>query len=233
MEIRVQLSKLRRFLVVAVSFVVLLGLSAELAGEYLSIDITSIVEFLSLSYEANLPTWFTVAQLIVCAVMMIGIAEARRRERGPHVFHWWLLALSFLYISLDELVQLHEEMSAWLDLGGVLYFSWIVPAAVLLLFWLSFFVRFLIELPQLTRNRFLVSGALYVTGALVFEIPLGWWTEQHGDENLVYALIDFIEEALEIGAISLFIYSLVEYLAAPHGTLVVRLSSVEQSHRES
>ena len=46
------------------------------------------------------------------------------------------------------------------------------------------------------------------------ELPLGYWTERHGNDNLVYALIDLVEESLELLGVSLFLVALVEYLGA-------------------
>ncbi|HYX90280.1 MAG TPA: hypothetical protein VE782_01860, partial [Myxococcaceae bacterium] len=67
------------------------------------------------------------------------------------------------------------------------------------------------------RWQFILAGALYVGGALVMELPLGWWYERAGDANLVYAAIDHLEETLEMIGASLFLSALVEELgeAAP------------------
>ena len=46
------------------------------------------------------------------------------------------------------------------------------------------------------------------------ELPLGYWTDQHGQENLMYGMIDLVEESLEIIGVSLFLYTLLEHLAA-------------------
>ncbi len=35
----------------------------------------------------------------------------------------------FLYISLDEFISIHEEMSNWFDYDGVLYCGWVIPAS--------------------------------------------------------------------------------------------------------
>jgi hypothetical protein len=64
------------------------------------------------------------------------------------------------------------------------------------------------------RRQFLIAGAIYVGGALGMELPLGWWTERAGSDNLVYALIDGVEETMELSGTTLFLLALVEYLGA-------------------
>lgn len=73
------------------------------------------------------------------------------------------------------------------------------------------FLGFLSHLPRDTRRRFVLAGSLYVSGALVMELPLGYWTDIAGSHNLTYALIDWVEESLEIAGLSIFAYSLVRY----------------------
>lgn len=60
--------------------------------------------------------------------------------------------------------------------------------------------------------QFITAGVTYVTGALLMELPLGWWTERAGNENLTYAAIDHVEELLEMWGASLFLAALVDEL---------------------
>lgn len=53
---------------------------------------------------------------------------------------------------------------------------------------------------------------IYVTGAMVLELPLGWWKDNYGSETLGYSLIDFVEETMEILGMSLFFCAVLEYL---------------------
>ena len=76
---------------------------------------------------------------------------------------------------------------------GALHFGWVIPAAILVLVLFLAFLGFLRRLHHLsprTARRFVLAGALYVTGAVACDIPLGWWTSVHGDDNFVYYLID-------------------------------------------
>ena len=49
------------------------------------------------------------------------------------------------------------------------------------------------------------------------ELPLGYWTERAGANNLTYALIDFVEESLELCGASLFVLAVRDYLSSANG----------------
>ncbi len=208
-----RLESLRRVQCLCLAALIYAGLAAELWAEALQLaDPFDLVDLLSLSHEANVPTWFASAQLLICSVLLAAVAIATRQSGGRYVAHWWGLAAALLYISIDETVQLHEEMNHWFEMGGVLYFGWVIPAAVIVaLFGLSY-LGFLAHLPKRTRNRFVLAGAIFVGGALGIELLLGYWTDLEGDDNLVYSLIDWIEESMELCGIGLMLHSVVAYM---------------------
>ena len=108
-------------------------------------------------------------------------------------------------------------MNAWFDLSGVLYFGWVIPAAILVSVFVLSYRRFLEDLPRITRFRFIRAGAVFVGGAMGVELILGYWTELHGIDNLGYALIDWVEETMEMAGVGLFISALVAVLADQTG----------------
>jgi hypothetical protein len=206
---------LRRLLFWLLGLVATAGLSVELAHAFWRPrGLGPVLGFLSLSYEQNLPTWYASGLLLCCALVLAAIAREAALTGAPHRRHWWGLAAAFLYMSLDEAAGLHEHLGGRLELQGVLYFDWVVPAGVAVGVFGLVYLPFLAHLPPRPRWRFLAAGAIYVTGALGMELPLGYWTERHGNDNLGYALIDFVEESLELLGVSLFLVALVEYLGA-------------------
>lgn len=207
----------RRALFGATALVSALGLGAELLkAAYGMSGKRGLVPMFSLSYEQNIPTWYASALLFACALLL---ALAARASAGAEVKRWWLLAAGFLYISVDETAEIHEQASAWFSFSGVLTFGWVIPAAAVVLALFVYYLRFLAALPRRTRLRFIVAGTLYVTGALLFELPLGAWTSRYGTDNLGYALIDWVEETLELAGLCLFILALLDHL----GSMSIRL----------
>jgi len=172
-----------------------------------------IVPLLSLSYEENIPTFYSAALLLGASLLLALVALGTKRSGERFAASWWILSAGFLYISIDEMLEFHEQLSKLMNLGGVLTFSWIVPAAALVAVLGLSFIPFLRSLPRATRNRFLLAGAIYVTGAVVMEMPLGVWTQRHGEDNLGYGLIDAVEESLEMFGVILFQLAIIDYLA--------------------
>jgi hypothetical protein len=180
------------------------------------------VPLFSLSYEQNVPTWYAAALLLANALLLaIAAAEARARG-GPFVGHWWGACVAMVYISLDEVVEIHEAASKWFSFGGVLYFGWVIPAAAVLVVLGLLYLPFVRALPPAMRRRSVIAGVVYVGGALGMELPLGWWADRAGTDNLPYALLDAVEESLELLGLTLFLLALVDYLGERGASLSFR-----------
>jgi len=196
-----------RALVGATALVCLLGLGAELL-HHGSGEGHAALFFWSLSYEGNLPTWYATVLPLLCAAMLAAIAAGEAVDRG----RWRALACGFVYISIDEAVELHELLGGLFDTEGVLRFGWVIVAANIVLAVGLAFLGFLRRLDRPTARRFVLAGGIYVTGAVLFELPLGWWTEQYGEDTPGYALIDWCEETLEFTGLTLFAATLLRRL---------------------
>jgi hypothetical protein len=204
----IEVATLRRRLLCAVALVAALGLvvevwHAQVAGEV----VDALLPKLSLSYEGNVPTWFSSSLLLVCALVAGAIANARPAWHR----HWWGITGMLAWMSLDEAAEMHEHLAGLFGTGGVLYFDWVIPAAVLVLAVGVLYLPFVRALAPATRTRLIVAAVIYIGGALFMELPLGWWTEQHGNEGLTYGLIDWVEETMEMIGASLALVALVAH----------------------
>lgn len=201
--------KLAFALFVSSGLVCVAGLLVELARYRGGLDPEAwLRSALSLSYEGNLPTWYS-SGLLWTAALGLGLCGAR--ADGREQTRWKVLAALFMLMSLDEAISLHEHLGG-AELHGVLYFSWVVPGALLTAILVATYLSFWLHLPRPTRRGFALAFALYVGGALGMELPLGAWFEVHGDENLGYALLDAVEESLEICGLSVFLVAIVRHL---------------------
>jgi hypothetical protein len=105
---------------------------------------------------------------------------------------------------LDEFISLHECANALRKLGlhGIFYYAWIIPAVILVGFFLASFFKFLMHLPQKTKWRFILSGGVFLLGAVGFELLGSGIEEQLGAEKILldplYQFLMTTEETLEM-----------------------------------
>jgi hypothetical protein len=215
--ISLSVTKIRWTLIYCVFALSAMGIYAEIIYDLLDReDPWGLVAFLSLSWEANLPTWAASSLLLICAALLWAIARKAKQTEDKAYRHWYALSAIFAYISLDETAQLHENLAHLLQTGdGLFYFDWVIPASAILVILGMVFYRFILNLCVSTRNLFIAAAVLYVGGALFMELPLGLWVSEHGSSNLGYGLLDWIEETLELTGIAVFLYALIIELLDP------------------
>lgn len=192
-------------------------------------DLEDFLITFDLDAESNLPTWFASMSLLACAVLLGRIATRTRATGGRFVGHWRALAVIFALLSLDEVARIHEHLGRlqglW-DTHGLFYFAWVIPGAVAVLALTAVFARFLFQLPDATRARFIAAGIVFVAGALVIEAIGGWRAETMGMNNMTHSLIATVEEVLELAGVAMFLVALLRHLeqvspGAPGGTVSV------------
>jgi len=202
------LRRLGEGLVAAGAVVVGAGVVVEVL-RFGSVGDFALADALSLSLEANIPTWYSSMLLFSCALALASAGHDDEAWRA----HWWGLAAAFVAISADEVAGFHERLNGVARLGGVFHFAWVIPFSAVVLVVAVLTLPFLRALPAPARRRFVASAVLYVGGALGVELILGAWTSRHGAMNLGYRLIDAVEEAGEIAGASLFLWSVLAHRA--------------------
>ena len=186
--------------------------------------------------EQSLPTLFAVLLILAAALLMSLIAAAHRRLRSRDTWCWASASgLAFL-LALDEYLSLHEQLIEPLRelLGGdeapaLLYYAWVVPGVVAVAVVTAVFVPFLRRLPERSRKQFLLSAALYLSGAIGMEMVGGAIDSSAGDrEGYAYVAVTTAEEALEMVAVALLLYALLDYVSRNLGALRLRAAVAEQ-----
>ncbi len=228
MPITFSLTKINRLLAILFVVLTLAGFVSEVSIHALDDDWGfGLVPLVNLSYEGNLPTWYSAILLFVCALLLTVIARVKLAGGLAYRRHWAVLGAIFLYLSLDEAVVIHEminqPLTESLGLGGVLTFSWVLPFGLLVLIFAACYLRFLGHLPARTRRRFVLAGVIYVGGALGTELPVGWWYDRHGGDNLTYGLLNVAQESLEILGATIFCAALLAYIHQEVGELRIGL----------
>lgn len=175
-----------------------------------------LVRFLDVDAEMSGPTWFSVVLLAATAQALWLLAD--RSARGPSrrwVRHERFLSLVFVYLSVDELTALHEQtiapLRSALDLGGVLTFAWVVLFAPVALLVGLVMLGWLRSLPPAAGRLVVLSGVVYVGGAVGMEL-VGSALYARGDlQTMTYALTVAGEEGLEMLGV-LLLLSVVTWL---------------------
>ena len=106
--------------------------------------------------------------------------------------------------------------------GGLLYYPWVILGGLFVTIVAISFLGFLWHLPARTRWLFLLAGATFVAGAIGVEMISGLQADRFGEENFKYAMIVTAEEFLEMSAIVILIYAVLDYLTARIGAISVR-----------
>ena len=127
------------------------------------------------------------------------------------------MSVIFLYLSYDEAAQVHERlinpMRELLRAGGVFYFAWVIPATAGLLVIGAIYLRFVLALPPQVRKLFVLSAAVYVSGAFGTEMVGGYMRDSRADLWTAYQVIVTIEETLELLGMMLFSTAILKLLA--------------------
>ena len=186
-----------------------------------------------LSEESSLPTWYSSLQIFICASLLFSIGLGARQLRQKNFRRWWGLSLLFLYISMDEVATIRESIAGhskrYLETSGVFHYSWVIVAIPAVILLALLYARFVIQLPNPVRNLFFVSGAMFIAGALGFEMISAFIRSASGVTSLMdaptrlqvmYAIATTIEEALEITGVTVFLYALLVYIKQQNVILI-------------
>lgn len=175
-----------------------------------------LVDMFDLNLENNIPTVFSTFILMASAILLTVIAS--RAETIKHnAGYWKWLAIIFMFLAVDENASLHElfidPIQEMLPSGGIMYVGWIIPYALAALVIGLLYLKFVWSLPTRTRNLTILSGSLYLSGAIGFELLGGWYLLPRNEiEYFPFSMLVMAEEFLEMSGIILFIYTLLDYL---------------------
>ena len=187
----------------------------------------SYLNLLALDGEQTLPAWFSSMMMAGSALLCFVAGRSTRVLQPGNQRAWVALALVFLALSFDEAASVHERVGATIQsafhLGGVLYFSWVVVAAPLLLLAAVGFAGFLRRLPSPFGARILVAGLVYVAGSFGCEL-IGAAIASGGARPFWFWVEVTVEEALEMAGLILFIGALLDYIAETSGNVTLEFS---------
>jgi hypothetical protein len=170
----------------------------------------------NLDNENVLSAYFSGFILFSAGCLLVVIAADRLARRQPMRVQWSLLALIFFYLSADEVLGLHENLSlsgsGASDINQLFYFKWVPVAILFLTGFALLFIRFFLLLPNRSKILFALSGMLYLGGVLGVEIIAGRYMAAYNEWGYEYLKLAALEEGLEMFGAIFFNFSLLDYI---------------------
>lgn len=232
MDIELSPKKVFRILLIIIVFLIIANIMGFIASHYFHLQenkiFSGIITMFDLVAENNVPTIFSATILFLSSLLLLIIA-VKHKSMGDNYMAWSGLMLIFLFLSLDEIASIHERFTELTQqtIDTSFRYAWVIPYSVFMVVFVLLFLRFLIKLPKKTMILFIISGTIFVTGAIGFEILGSIEFVQSGmnneiwDKTILYIFYATIEEGLEMLGISLFIYTLLSYINDQFGKLTI------------
>lgn len=174
------------------------------------------VQLFDFDTENNIPSLFSVSLLFICCVLLGVITIIKYQQRDKYRTYWQWLSFIFLGLSIDEGVSIHEQLIIplrnGLGVSSFLYFAWVIPAFFFVLLLGVLYLKFIVALPKKICHLFVLSGGIYLSGAIGVELIGGAIASVTGQSNFLYSLVADCEEFLELTGIGLFTYTLLKYI---------------------
>ena len=210
--------KLRDFCIVQFALVtalVILGLIAYIFRDSV-LDLSgTLYRLLDVGEEKSLPTYFSTLNLLFSSILIYIIYQYEKANTLRGYPYWLFLSLLFLSLSFDEFASIHEEFARVYNIlvkKNILYpvletHGWIVFGVAFVLIVALALIPFLRNLPKDTRRYFLISGFVFVTGAIGFEFVGAMMLKTKfvkSPNELAYLIRRILEEGFEMYGIAMF-----------------------------
>ncbi|WP_418639061.1 hypothetical protein [Winogradskyella sp.] len=239
MKLKVRKAKILRNLFIAIAILVIGSLfSVYLLFNTSGMDAKAtrlLVKLLNVNLEANLPTYFSALVLLGDAILLAFIALGNK-AKGGYFWHWVGMSAIFVFISLDEMIQIHEQlrapMEALFNTSGLLYFAWFIPYLALVIILGIAYFKFMMHLPKKILKLFILAAVLFIGGAVGMEMLGGMHAEIHGEDTLTYALMYNFEEFLEMSGGAVFFYALLYYIEISFKKLRLRFKPKKKKTKD-
>ncbi len=183
---------------------------------------------LSVDEENNIPSLCSALALLLSALVLVAVFVCYRHDNRRSSAFVIFLAAVFVYLALDEALSLHERLNPvtrqLVPQSEALFTAWVVPgiAFVAVIFFAS--LQFLRRLDAPTRNLTVISGAIFVAGAIGVE-TVAWMHLRDGDPDTFYVVCSAIEEFLEMSGVALFIFVMLRHLETDFGGIRISLAA--------
>lgn len=190
--------------------------------------VNDIAHRMGLDEELSFPTWLNSALAMIVGLLAWLVAKVQKEFSKKAT--WYLIAGIGIFISIDEVVALHELLLQALHIlakfgegQGLLANAWILTVPFLVIM-VAMLMRVIYKnLPRDTFTRFAVAISVYLLGAFVVEfvsIPLD-------KSSVLYNFVAVVlEEGLELIGVWLAIRAVMLHIVQHEGLLRKRLADI-------
>lgn len=186
--------------------------------------------FYDLDQEANLPAWFSSMQLFSVAAVIAIFGPKALRPLGVPVIVPLIGAAAFLFLSMDEIAQVHERIGR--ELSGTAApqvrngrGAWAFVYGVAALPFIFLGIKYLAAIAQ-GYPRLVIYGVIgsvsFVAGAIGVELIADQFLRGYAEARELYVLSVLTEELLEMIGGTLILFG-VMHLALPRAQPVYQL----------
>jgi hypothetical protein len=160
------------------------------------------VRMFDLDMERNIPTLFSSAILLISALLFYLLSKVpNEQEKGNRLF-WLGLSIVFTFLAFDESAKIHENLGDFtenfVDATGYLFYPWVISYSIFVLILGLFYIRFFWRMESKVFWSFMISAAIFLSGAIGFELLGANESSIHGTDTILYSIYYTIEETLEM-----------------------------------
>ena len=185
-----------------------------------------LIEAFNLDVEKNIPSLYVLVEWLFCLALLSVITFVKKKQKSPYA-PWMGIVILFGFLSFDEFMSIHESISWHIHLAfktsGALFYPWIIPYSILIVILGIVSLKFMMNLPAMTRNLFIFAFVVFTASAIGIELFEGLHLSTHGKDNVYYLVFVTIEESLEMAGLVIFIYALSSYLTNELGIAMFRI----------
>ena len=176
--------------------------------------------------EHNIPNFYASMTLLFSALLLYLIGVSERQTGGRYTWHWLGMAAVFVFVSIDEMVMIHEltvkPLRTLLGTTGIFYFAWVIPYGIAMIVLGIIYLRFFLSLAAHTRTLMTIAAVIYVGAVIGFEMissveyekmVIAAGGQNFDDRTLLMDIYNLIEETLEMLGVLVFIRALTDELA--------------------
>lgn len=190
--------------------------------------VKGMAKLFNFNLEKNIPTLYSTLALVFSSALLFFIAFEYKKIKQDNI-QWFALSAIFSFLAVDEMAAIHEHFLRptrdFIGASGFLYYAWVVPYSIGLMVLGVVYSNFLYLLPKKTKWLFIISCAVFIIGAIGFEMLGGWQAESSGPRTYLYMIFFTCEETLEMTGISIFIYALLSHIVNELGYRRIVISS--------